>query len=181
MPIKNAPASPDKKSSPGRTPASSAANTTVVYESPKDKDRREGVEGVFSFASMFSLMRGQYADAGAFSKFGEGIAREAMLLGKRNEQIGRGLDLLGQAGPYAGIVLAVVPLVAQLAVNHGRIDATKASGVQGVTSPAALEAEVKAELAKMEREALEAQREAERELAALKAEQERGNATQAAA
>lgn len=177
MPINKPPASPDKK--PGRTTASSSANTTVIVETPRDKDRREGVEGVFSFASMFSLMRGQYADAGAFSKFGEGIAREAVLLARKNESVGKSLDLLGQAGPYAGIVLAVVPLVAQLAVNHGRIDAAKASGVQGVTSPAALEAEVKAELAKMEREALEAQREAEQELAKLKAEQERGGNTDA--
>jgi hypothetical protein len=170
MPITQAPKSPGKSS----TPRSSQASAPVVSESPRDKDRREGVEGVFSVASMVALMRGMYADAGAFSLHGGKIARETMLLGKSNEQIGKVLDILGQAGPYTGIIFATIPLVAQLAVNHGRIDADKAAGIQGVMSPAALEAKVKAELAEMELEALKQQKAAEATLSELRLTQEGG-------
>lgn len=172
MPITQAPKSPGKTSST-KTSSTTASTVAQVYESPRDKDRREGAEGIFSLATMVSLMRGHYADAGAFSKHGPPIAREAMLLGKKNEQVGKALDLLGQAGPYAGIIFATIPLVAQLAVNHGRLEATKVAGLQGVTSPAALEADVKKELAEMELQALQAQREAEAAVTALKAEQDK--------
>lgn len=172
MALTQAPKSPGKTSA--KTSSTSAATAVAqAYESPKDKDRREGVEGVFSLGAMFSLMRGNYADAGAMSLHGPKIAHETVLLGKKNEQIGKVLDLLGQAGPYAGITFAVLPLVAQLAVNHGRIDADKASGIQGVMSPAALEAKVKGELAEMELEALKEQQKAELALAELKAEQDK--------
>lgn len=168
MAITQAPKSPGKTSSPRSATPSSVSVSAI--ESPRDKDRREGVEGVFQFASMFALMRGQYADAGAFSLHAPNIGHEAALLGKKNEQIGKVLDLLGQAGPYAGIAFAVLPLVAQLAVNHERIEADKAVGIKGVMPKAALENKVKAELAEMELAALQERKRSEEALAQLKAE-----------
>jgi hypothetical protein len=175
MPITQAPRAPGKSHTP-RSSVTAQSTGAVVSESPRDKDRREGVEGVFSAASMLTLMRGMYADAGALSIHGPKIAREAMLLGRNNEQIGKALDILGQAGPYTGIVFATLPLIAQLAVNHGRIDASKASGIQGVMSPGALEAKVKAELAELELQALKEQQAAEATLNDLKLTQERSQA-----
>jgi len=175
MPITQTPKSPSKSGTPRQPSAARNQQTAaaVTSESPRDKDRREGVEGVFSAAAMLALMRGMYADAGALGLHGPKIAREAMLLAKSNEPVGKVLDILGQAGPYTGIIFVTLPLVAQIAVNHDRISVDKVAGIKGIMSPAALEAKAKAELAELELEAIREQRAAEQALTELKNEQER--------
>ncbi len=146
MPITNAPSSPGKRS----TPKTSSAPAQHASLTPRDQSRQENVMGVLSAVSMMAIMRGQYADAGAVSIHGPKVAKELVLLGKSSEPVGKALDLLAQAGPYTGIIFATLPLLAQLAVNHGRIESSKVSGIPGVKSREALENQVKAELAEEE-------------------------------
>jgi hypothetical protein len=61
-------------------------------------------------------------------------------------------------------------LLGQLAVNHGRIPAEKAAGIQGVVSPQILENKMKAELAEMELQALQEQANAEKALSDLQSQ-----------
>lgn len=164
-----APAAPPRRGAPR---ASQASIQAVSRETPRDEARKEGLTGIGQAASAFLLMRGQYADAGAIGVHGPRLIRETVALARQNEPLGRALDMLSQAGPYTGIAMAALPLIAQIAVNHGRIEAGKAMGIQGVMSPAALEAQAKAELAEIESDALRMQHEAEKQLADLKTERE---------
>ena len=161
MPLTQAqPSSPTRKTAP----KTSAAPKQASGLTPRDETRKDNLMGVMSAVSMFALMRGQYADAGAVSQHGPKVAKELVLLGKSNEPIGKALDLLAQAGPYTGLVFACLPLLAQLAVNHGRIEASKIGGIPGVTSKEALESQVKAELAEEELKQLQESREREKNI-----------------
>jgi hypothetical protein len=93
-----------------------------------------------------------FADAGAIQIHGPNVARETASLADQDERIGKGLDYLISAGPYAGLLTALLPLGMQIAANHGRIDAKAASGLGGVMPPEMLEARVKADMAKMKAE-----------------------------
>jgi hypothetical protein len=118
---------------------------------------------------MLALMRGQFADAGAISQHGPKVAKELVLLGKQQEGVGKVLDLLAQAGPYTGIIFATLPLLAQLAVNHNRIDAAKVSGIPGVEPKAVLEKRVRTELEQEELRLLQEAKTAEDEVAKSRA------------
>jgi hypothetical protein len=167
MAISQAPKSPGKSAPRTPTVAATTANVTL---SPRDEARKEAVTGIFGLGSLLAIMRGAYADAGAISIHGPKIAREVTILGRSNEQIGKALDILGQGGPYMGIMGACLPLVVQLGINHDRIDGNKVSGIPGVMSKGALENKVKGELAENELEALREQQEAEQKLTELKAQ-----------
>ena len=172
MPITQAqPSSPVKKTAP----KTSAAPKQASGLTPRDETRKDNLMGVMSAVSMVALMRGQYADAGAVSQHGPKVAKELVLLGKNNEPVGKVLDLLAQAGPYTGLIFATLPLLAQLAINHGRLDANRVGGIPGVTSKESLEAQVKAELAEEELRQLQESREREQNIAKLKAEMENGD------
>ena len=160
------PSTPPKRS----TPKTSSAPQQATGLTPRDQTRKDNLMGVLSAGSMFALMRGYYADAGAISQHGPKVATELVLLGKNNEPIGKVLDLLAQAGPYTGIVFAVLPLAAQLAINHNRLDASKVSGINGVTTKEALEAQVKAEIQEAELEALKEAQDRQANVAKLRAE-----------
>lgn len=167
MPLNSKPLAPQKRSSPAQSSVSRETSKPAPGLNMKDEARKENVTGVFAAVSMVAIMRGNYADAGAVSMHGPKVARELVLLGKTNEPVGKVLDLLGQAGPYTGIIFVTLPLLAQLAVNHERIDGSKVSGIPGVMSKAALENQVKGELAEKELEILREQQEAEKSRNAL--------------
>lgn len=179
MPLHAAPAAP---SAPARRTgrASSSVSRETSGVSLRDRNREEGLTGIGQAVSMFLLMRGEYADAGAIGIHGPKLVHETVALARSNEPVGRVLDMLSQAGPYTGLIFAALPLVAQLAVNHGRIPADKAAGIQGVVSAEVLENKMKAELATMELAALQEQQEAERALSDLRIRQDSMNHQEAA-
>jgi len=94
------------------------------------------------------------------------VAGELVALSEKNEKIANALDYLTEAGPYAGLIVACMPLVLQICANHGLIKAELVA-TGGVVPPAALESQVKADMARQASEALRAQQEAERELATI--------------
>jgi len=137
--------------------------------SGKLAERREAVDGIFQLAGFGCIMMRQYADAGAIGMHSPPVATELVALSEKNESIARALDYLTEAGPYAGLIVAVMPLVLQIAANHGIVKAELVGGA-GIVPPAALESQVKADMARQAAEALREQQRAEQELAALAAE-----------
>jgi hypothetical protein len=95
---------------------------------------------------MICIARGQYADAGAFHLHWPKLAEETAELAESNESVARIVDYICSAGPYAGILTAALTFGLQLAVNHGKIDPDKASGMGGIVNPQLLEERVKAEV-----------------------------------
>lgn len=114
------------------------------------------------------IARGWFADAAAIGIHGPKIAPEVAKIGDQVEQVGRILDMLTKTGPYTALIAAVLPLAVQIAVNHNVMKVPP--GMAGVMPPAALEAQIQAELVEMELVAVVAQREAEQRLITARAE-----------
>jgi hypothetical protein len=175
--------------SPQPPPARSAktqGRTTTPVTTPKAKktppapsgriaERKEAVNGLLGLAAFGCLVTGNAADAGALGKHGDTVAGEIAKLAEGNSRIGEGLDKLLEAGPYAGLIAAILPLGFQLMANHGVVKAEYLSGA-GVVDPATLAAEVKASQAKTQMEAVRAQNQANTELREMQAERDMMNA-----
>jgi hypothetical protein len=104
--------------------------------------RYQGINSLFQITAIGLLARKQYADAGAIRNHGPGISREIVILADSDDRVATFVDYLTTAGPYTGLMMAVLPLVLQIAANHGRIDADKTM-MPGIVPPAELEREVK--------------------------------------
>lgn len=148
------PAAPPRK--PGRPPAPAKTD-------PRIQARTDAAQGFFQLLGFGCVITGQLADAGAIGRYGPPIANELVKASETSEPIGNLLDLLGKTGPYAGLIITVMPLALQVLVNHKMLQADMFAGA-GVVHPEALEAQVKADLARQQSEAMRAQREAEAEL-----------------
>jgi hypothetical protein len=140
-----------------------ATATAQKAATGKAKEREEALHGVIQLAGMGLIIAGQHADAGAVNMHGPGIAHEFAQLADKNEKVGRGIDYITEAGPYAGVIMAVMPLALQVLTNHGILKAEALAGA-GIMHPDAIAAQVKADLARQAQEAIKAQRMAEREL-----------------
>lgn len=134
--------------------------------------RFDAIQGMWQLAGLGCVFMHQYSDAGAISLHSPAISKEIVELADTNDVIAKSVDQLLQVGPYAGLVAAVLPLAMQILVNHKRIPTDKIPADSGIVDPELLEAQVKTEMARMQIEALRAQREAELELARVRAEYE---------
>lgn len=155
---------------PPRAAAAAKRESTTKAATVKGKTaaREEAANGIFQLAGFGCIITRQYADAGAINLHGAPVAHELALLAEKNTSIGKGLDYLMEAGPYAGLITALMPLVLQLMANHKVIRADMVSAA-GVVPPEALTADVKAHMARQAHEALMAQRAAEAQLADFQA------------
>lgn len=156
---------------PKITPPAKKVEVAKANLTPLEK-REDAVNGLFQIAGLGMIMAGQFADAGAISLHSPAVSHEVAVLAEDNSQIAGYIDRLLQVGPYAALVTAIAPLALQLVVNHGIIKPEKVSG-QGIVPPDILESQVKTEMARMQMEAIRQQQEAEKELAAMRAEYER--------
>lgn len=157
----------DLSSAPAAPPRSSrAAKAQTAKTTGKTAQREEAANGVFQLLGFGCIVTRQYADAGAINLHGAPIAHELALLADKNESIGKGLDYIMDAGPYAGVIVAAMPLVLQVMANHGLIRADLVAG-GGVVPPEALASQVRADMARQAAEALRAQQAAEQELHTL--------------
>jgi hypothetical protein len=154
---------PPRKSAPTARQTKATPAQVQSYVSPKQKDREEGANGLFQLAGFGLIVTKNYADAGAIGKHSPKISHELAVLADKNEGVAKFLDYLTEAGPYAGLITACMPLILQIMANHNMIKAEALAG-SGVVAPAALEAGVKADMARQTAEALREQREAEEEL-----------------
>ena len=149
--------------------ATRTGTSPAKRESAKLTERREAAEGIFQLAGFGCIIMRQYADAGAIGMHSGPIVNELVTLSEKNEGIAKVLDYLTEAGPYAGLIVAIMPLALQIAANHKVIKAELTAGA-GVVPPEALESQVRADMARQAAEALRAQQAAEAELRELSAQ-----------
>jgi hypothetical protein len=161
---------PPKSAKTADRPQTTSRTTTgpkkTAQPSGKLSFREEAVNGIFQLGAFGLIVAGQPADAGALGKYGPGIAHEAASLAESNDGMAKAIDYITEAGPYAGLLTAAMPLVLQLLANHKVMKAEHLAGA-GVVPPEALAAEVKADMARQQIQAQRAQAEAEQELAAM--------------
>lgn len=162
---------------PPRKSGPRAAPKTVA----RTNAREEAVNGLFQLGQFGCVMFGQHADAAAIGMHGANISREIVNLADMNEKIGAAVDYLLQAGPYAGLVTACLPLALQILANHKRIPS---QGVPGIYPPemlaAQFEAEQQAQALRMAQESQAAQEEIARiqgEMAAAQMANGQGHTT----
>lgn len=120
--------------------------TTTDNPDKTRQEREDALNGLWTAASAFCMMGGQWADAGAISMHGPGISREAAVLSLKYEKIGNALDALANVSPFANLLGATLPLIFQLAANHKMIPA---HGIPGVRDPGVLESQMRVEQQKM--------------------------------
>jgi hypothetical protein len=125
-----------------------------------DELRQDALDGVLQLAQFGCLAFGNFADAGAIGVFGPPMATETVKLAKDNDKVAEKIDLLIKAGPYAGLVAAAIPFLAQLMVNH-KVFKAEQFGNAGVMEPEMLETQMKTQVlhraAQARREQMEAQ------------------------
>lgn len=158
MPITAAPAAP-----PARKTSAPPARKTVTS---KLAEREEAIGGLGQIAQGILITTRQYADAAAIGLHFPNVAHEIAKLADTDERIAKIVDPLLQVGPYAGLLTAILPLVMQFAVNHGRGQA----GIMGTVAPDALESSMKTAVMKAAVAAKREQRAAEAELKRMEAE-----------
>ena len=136
----------------------------------KAAERKAGLDNYVASATGILMLARQYPDAQAVAIHGPKITAEVATLAGRYENLGVKIDKLIAASPFAGLVMAVMPLALQVAVNHGLIKSPAMFAQLGIQSPEVLEAEGKAAEMKMMRDAIEAQKRYAAEQAAFNAE-----------
>lgn len=155
---------PPRRSPPGA--GSPAGRKVIPVQTERDR-RREGLEGIAQLAQGILSMTRQYADAATVGMHGPNIAREIASLADEYEQVAKPVDVLIQTGPFAALIAVLLPFGLQICANHKLIDASSMVG-SGVVPPEVLEAQMKAEIVRMQTQAMKEQQEA---LAAAQAAQ----------
>lgn len=162
MPIDMTAASAAPKSPPRKNAAkSTATRATSAPRTDVRESRLTGALGIGQLGQTICIATGQMADAATIGQHWENIAREVVNVAETegNEWLANGLDLLVKVGPYTALAFAVMPFALQLAANHKMLDASKLGG-RGVVSPEVLEAQMQAQMAQMEVDALRQKNEA---------------------
>ena len=152
MPITSAPTPPSVKKAVAPKPVSRETSNLT-------RERTEALAGLGQLAQVPLMALRQYADVGALGVHWPNVSREVAKLAESQEQVARVIDPLIKVGPYTGLITAVLPLVMQIAVNHGRV----APGAMGTVPATSLAAQVETAMAQAELEALRTQMEAERQ------------------
>lgn len=135
----------------------------------KDELRQEALDGLLQLSQFGCLAFGDFADAGAIGVFGPPIATETVNLAKDNAKVAKWVDLFVEVGPYAGLVAAAIPFLAQLMVNH-KVFKAEQFGNAGVMEPEMLETRMKTQVLHRAAEARRQQMEAQEQLVRLEEE-----------
>ena len=149
-----------------RTKNVSSTASKAPKESTVTKDRAEALTSLGQCAQVPLIATKQFADAGAVSLYWPGVATEVAKLAESQPAIAKLIDPLMQVGPYSALIMAVLPFVLQIGVNHKMV----AAGAMGTVPATSLSSQVEASLARQELEALTIQRDAEKEAAEMRAE-----------
>jgi len=135
---------PGPKSSGSATPRMAAAprprKTTRPAAAKKgEPDYRAGIMGLLQIPAMGLTMVGRQtknqalqADGYALAMHAPGIAEALNETAKAQPAVGRALESIMKAGPYGAIIAAMVPLVMQLAANHGVMNPAPQMGIHAV-------------------------------------------------
>jgi hypothetical protein len=152
---------------PKSTPNTSGASSPSRRATPRlTAEREEAVAQLGMFAQVPLMATRQLADAAAIGIYWPKISHEVAKLAESQESVAQVIDPLIRVGPYAGLIAATLPLVMQLAVNHGRVK----PGIAGTVPAVSLQSQMETEIAKAELHALRVQQEAEEQAAAARKE-----------
>lgn len=157
MPIDktNVPSPPPPRKTPN-TAAQTKAVAKIEVENAERRQRRvDGVNSIASAIQMGLLATKQTADAGAINRHAPALSNAIVDYAEGNDSFGNSLDKLSDVSPLAGIMMAAVPLVLQVAVNHG-LFGMKAEqlATAGVVTPETLISESNEYLMQMQTEAM---------------------------
>jgi len=160
-----------------RTSATVKDNPTPTNEFGKTKAelREEALNGVLQVGQLAMLTFGQFSDAGAIGMHGPKLVSETVALAENNSKVASKVDLLIEIGPYAGIVAAAIPFLAQLFVNHGLVKAEMFANA-GVVPADQLESEMKLTIMRRTLETQKQQAQMEAEMRQAMSEFENANA-----
>lgn len=152
---------------PSKGSPNTASGQPKAIKMPQSrKDRAEAVGALGQLAQVPLMATKQFADAGAIAAYWPKVSEEVAKLAETQPQIAHIIDPLMQVGPYAGLIAAVLPLIMQIGVNHGRV----APGALGTVPASSLASQIEAGLAQQELQALRVQKHAEAEANAVRAE-----------
>lgn len=143
-----------KSSRPRKTSADKPRTARSVPAAPRGGskkaepvDRKAGVEGLLQItAGVLMVLPATQPDAAALGMHGENLGAAIVATADADERFGRALDKLLRTGPYTALVMAVVPLAAQVAANHKLVPA----GFMGTEDPDKLRAQVTGLIAEQE-------------------------------
>ena len=166
MPFTSAPPPPVKKTAPRSVKESSVLN-----------ERTDALNGIAQIVQLPLIAIHWYADVGALTIHWPNVAREVATLAESQEKIAALIDPLIRIGPYTALIAAGLPLVMQVAVNHG----TMPAGAMGTVPATALAAQVETAMAQQELESLRLQMEAEKAAAVMRSEIEKSRRAMAEA
>ena len=172
MPIDMSQASkvPPRKSTATRSSRVAANAPDPIAEATRT--RTIGLAGIAQLCQAALVVTGQYADAATVGKYGPELASELAKLASQYDIIARPVDLLIQVGPFAGLLAVAVPMTMQIMANHKLLPAGAILGSQ-IQPPELLEAQMQAEVTRMQLEAAREQKAAMDEARRLQAEMEK--------
>lgn len=134
------------RSRPGPKGTGSAAPRSVSAPRPRkttrppakknEPDYRAGIMGLLQIPAMGLTMFGRQsknpalqADGYALAMHAPGLAEALNETAKAQPAVARALESIMKAGPYGAIIGAMVPLVMQLAANHGMMNPAPQMGI----------------------------------------------------
>jgi len=166
--MSNAAAAPPRKTATRRSAAPKVPEPATA--TGQAAVRATGLMGLGQMGQGLLLLTGQYADAAAIGQYWEGVSRELANLSTMpsGEWLAKPIDLAIQIGPYGALLGVLIPFGAQIAANHGWIDASRMGG-NGVMPPEVLESQMRANVTTMRANAVREQQEALREAKAAEA------------
>lgn len=163
MPIDmSAAPAPAKKRTPNTRAVTKSATTTKVETESLHQRRTNGILGAAQMVQAGCIMLGLKADAAAIGRFAGPIAPELANCAETSDVIAKPVDFLIEAGPYGALITTAIPLILQLLANHKVISASSLGG-QGIVPPEVLEAQMDAEMLRLQAAAAQEQREAIRQ------------------
>jgi hypothetical protein len=122
-------------------------------------------------------MTGQYADAATVGMHFPPVAKELANIAETNEAIAKPIDFLIEIGPYGALIEAAIPLVMQILANHRLIKAEAMIG-SNIVPPEVLEAQMKAQVMRVQAQAMRDQQAALAEAQAAQREMQEMMAAQ---
>jgi hypothetical protein len=134
---------------PGKSPKSTSKKSAIDYR-PGVKGILQIPTGVLTGMGLASKNDMFLADAYTIGMYTDGIAEALNDLAQDNHQIAGVLDRALAAGPYSALIMAVLPMMAQLGVNHGVIPPGSARLMGSGHDPADLAAAAKADINQFE-------------------------------
>ena len=134
---KKRPGPPKGSSGPGNTRTRVGAGPRAATKA-RQVDYRPGILGISQALSLpLSMSEKTLPDAWAIDSYAPGVAEALNQLAEERPEVAAMLDRILAAGPYGALIAALLPMLIQIAYNHGLIPESIAEKT-GAHSPQAI-------------------------------------------